>query len=299
MTTTDQLAQPRIGFLGPGAMGAGMVSRMQTQGHHINIYARNAAKVTDLLTGGATFFQQPVDLVASSDIVLGCLLDTNVIREIYLGTAGIAYSARPGQIFVEHATFDPSLAQEIATVLQERGAQFIDAPVSGGPAGAANGTLVAMIGADATVITTIAPVLGMYCANLKHAGGVGAGLRLKLINQLLVSVHAVAAAEAAALVQANGIDPLVAHEALMGGWAASTMLDLQLPKACAQDFESGGAAIGGLIEVQKLVSDFCAQSDIHSNLLGPVKQVFANAVEHGHGDSGLPALVSQYPSTTK
>ncbi|WP_146111873.1 NAD(P)-dependent oxidoreductase [Arthrobacter sp. MYb227] len=296
METTPLTTTLKLGFLGPGAMGTGMISRLQSHGHTVNVFARNPQKISELLAGGATFYPHPVQLVLDSDVVLGCLLDTAVIREIYLGSDGIAQHAREGQIFVEHATFAPALAQEISEALEARGAHFIDAPVSGGPVGAAQGTLVTMLGGQAQTVQDIRPILGMYCARIKHVGAIGAGLRLKLINQLLVSVHAVAAAEASALVLENGIDPTIAHEALMGGWAASTMLDIQLPKACASEFESDGAAIGGLIEVQNLVADFCAESNFSSRLLGPVKDVFAQAVADGHEASALSALVTQFPT---
>lgn len=288
------IATPVIGFLGPGAMGAGMVTRLLAAGYSVNVWARNPAKIAPLLDLGAALTKSPADLVGSSDIVLSCLLDSAVIREVYLEAEGAASAAREGQIFAEHATFEPALAVEISRALTDRGAGFLDAPVSGGPEGARSGALVTMVGGDEEVLERLRPVLESYCAKVKHAGPTGNGLRLKLINQLLVCTHAVAAAEASALVLRSGIDPVVAHEALMGGWAASTMLDLQLPKACDGDFDGGGAFIGGLLEVQRLISQFADQAGVNSALLDPVRGAFASAVDAGHGQHALAAMVTNY-----
>ncbi|WP_417219549.1 NAD(P)-dependent oxidoreductase [Arthrobacter sp.] len=287
-------ALPDVGFLGPGAMGSGMVFRLLEAGYQVRVWARNPQKLKPFTDAGATIGTTLEDVVGSSDIVLGCLLDTAVIRETYLGPGGIVESARPGQLFAEHATFDPDLAREILHALGERGANFADAPVSGGPRGAREGTLVSMIGADAPAMEALTPILDSYCSRLVHIGGIGSGLKVKLINQLLVSTHALAAAEAAALVHASGIDPEVAHNALMGGWAASTMLDMQLPAACAREFDGGGASIGGLIEVQRLVAALMAEADVDSALLDPTRRAFDTAVDAGHGGHSLAALVTNY-----
>lgn len=285
---------PHIGFLGPGAMGQGMVARLLDAGFEVDVYARNPKKVQALSAAGAVVGSDVRTVVDRADIVLGCLLDSQVITELYYGPEGIIERARPGQVFVEHATFDPALATRIAAELSAHGASFLDAPVSGGPAGALSGTLVTMVGGDPDVLERLGPVLGSYCAIIKLAGAVGSGLRLKLINQLLVSAHAVAAAEASSLVLRAGIDPATAHEALMGGWAASTMLDLQLPKSCAADYTSAGAAVGGLVEVQRLIAEMTAEYGFDSVLLGPVRRVFDATVRRGLGDGGLAALADCY-----
>lgn len=294
LDSTPETPLPRIGFLGPGAMGKGMVSRLLRAGFEVGVYARNPEKAAGLRDAGAVVSSDAGQVVDGSDIVLGCLLDSTVIGELYCGPGGIIERARPGQVFVEHATFDPALAARMAQELTARGASFLDAPVSGGPAGAMTGTLVTMVGGDPGVLEMVSPVVGSYCSIIKHAGAVGSGLRLKLINQLLVSAHAVAAAEASALVLRAGIDPATAHEALMGGWAASTMLDLQLPKACAADYSSTGAAVGGLVEVQRLIADMAEQYGFDSALLGPVRRVFDATVQRGLGNGGLAALADCY-----
>ncbi|GAA4380727.1 NAD(P)-dependent oxidoreductase [Paeniglutamicibacter cryotolerans] len=285
---------PALGFLGPGAMGKGMIARLVESGCPVNVYARDVAKAEKLLPAGASISSDPARVVEQSDIVLGCLLDSAVIGELYLGAAGIVETARPGQVFVEHATFDPGLSLRISKALAGRGAAYLEAPVSGGPEGARRGSLVTMVGGDAGVLERARPVLERYCSTIKHAGDVGAGLRLKLINQLLVSVHAVAAAEASALVLRLGIDPATAHGALMGGWAASTMLDKNLPAACASDFSSDGAAVSGLVEVQRLVAAMLEDQGVPSALLAPVREVFADAVDKGLGNGSLAGLVAHY-----
>lgn len=291
------MSRPTLGFLGPGAMGSGMVKRLLEAGEQVSIWARTPVKVQHLVDAGATLASSPAAVVESSDVVLGCLLDSEVIRAMYLGSPdeeGLVDRAKPGQVFVEHATFEPALALAVSTALSERGASFLDAPVSGGPAGAEAGTLVSMIGGSRETFEAVSSVLETYCARLKWAGGTGSGLRLKLINQLLVSVHAVAAAEASMLAMRHGIDGKTAHEALMGGWAASAMLDLHMPKTFANDFSSGGATIGGLLEVQRLVAGMVASADTASELLEPVRKVFDAVASSGRADDGFSSLVHHY-----
>ena len=283
----------RLGFVGPGAMGAPMVARLLEAGYDLTVWGRTPARLATLVELGARAADRPGDVLAA-DLVLGCLLDTDVVRERYLGTDGFVHHARSGQVFVEHGTFEPALAVQIGEALAAKGALFLDAPVSGGPDGAATGTLVAMVGGDSHALAQAEGVLSEYCARVVHAGPTGRGLMLKLVNQLLVAVNSVATAEASALVTRLGIDPAAAHDGLMGGWAASRMLDLQMAKAVAGDFSGGGSGIGKFLDVIGLVPGLLASARMPSELFSVVETVFRSTVNDGHADDSFAALVTHY-----
>ena len=298
-STIAQRADPdnmssTIGFLGAGQMGAGMVQCLLKRGHRVIVWSRTPARHRALEESGAELSASIADTTRESDIVLGCLRNTDVTHECYLGNAGVLASSRPGQIIVEHGTFDPALAVEIAANATLRECRFLDAPVTGGPDRARSGELVTMVGGEQGAFDTVRETLGAYCRQVVHVGVSGTGSRLKLINQLLVSIHVVAAAEASALVLREGIDPVIAHAVLMGGWAASAMLDRGLPRACAGDFLGSGATVEKLVEVQPLISELLRSAGVESQLFGPARAMFDATALAGGADFDLSAIVMRY-----
>lgn len=280
-----------IGFLGPGAMGAGMVSRLLDAGHRPLVCARDPRRIAGLLERGAEFVGDAAVLAARSDIVLSCLRDSAVVTEVVLSPGGVADALRTGSVLVEHGTISPALAERLDARLRERGAGFLDAPVSGGPEGARSGTLAVMVGGAAADLDRVRGIIESYAGTLAHVGGVGAGQRLKLINQLLVGVHAAAAAEAAALVMRTGIDPAEARRVLGAGWAASTQLDRVLVPAVEQRFDADGAALGGMVEVLRLVAELAADNRVSTPQLHTAREAFAARAVTG-GELGFAALIT-------
>lgn len=280
-----------VGFVGPGNMGAPMVGRLLDAGHPVTIWARDPARCAPLLERGAQLATKLRDLASRSEVVVSCVANPGVLETLYLGEGGLLDGARADQVFVDHTTTPPRIAETIAAASAARGASFLDAPVSGGPQGAAAGALVAMVGGSASALEAARPVLAVYASAIHHCGATGSGQALKLINQFLVIVQAVAAGEAAGLVDAHGIDADTARRALGGGWAASTMLDLVLPRALARDTTSDGATLGALADVGELVMTFLAETSAPSILLGSATAALAQSVSRGGRDQGLGALL--------
>jgi 3-hydroxyisobutyrate dehydrogenase-like beta-hydroxyacid dehydrogenase len=275
-------------------MGAGMVRNLLRHGHPVTVWERTPGRHDALRALGAAVAPTVAEVVRDADVVVGCLLDTAVTRDVWLGDGGVVASARAGQTLAEHGTFDPALAPEIANAAAARGCAFLDAPVSGGPERAADGTLVTMLGGDRAAADGVRDLLACYCAQATWVGPSGGGQRLKLVNQFLVSVHVAAAAEASALVLRAGIDPAVAHAVLMGGWAASAMLDRGLPRAAAGDFADSGAPVGRILEAQGMIDAMLADAGVRSRLFPPTRAAFDHAVAQGASTLDLSALVLQY-----
>ena len=267
-----------------------MVRRLIDAGHEVHVWARRREAVAELVTQGAQDAGSPEGAVAKADIVVGCLLGDEVVRAIYAGPEGLLVRARPGQLFIEHATFSVNLAKQLSAAATHRGAWFLDAPVSGGPAGAADGTLACMIGGEHTQIDRARAILDAYCGRVFEAGTSGAGSTLKLINQLLVSVHSLVATEAAAMIRMAGLDPKIAHTALLAGWGGSVMLDLLLPRALADELDGEGATIGGLLPVLELVQEQANVLGVQSRTLSAASEALRVAA-HTHADAGLAALI--------
>jgi len=285
-----------VGFVGLGVMGSAMATRLLHAGRPVVVWNRDRAKADRLVALGAYACDNPAEVARAAGRVFGCLLDTVAVEQVYAGPGGLLEGVHPGHVLVEHATFAPSAARALHGEVARRGGQFLDAPVTGGPDGAAAGTLTAMVGGDQTALDTVAEPLGAYAAHVVRVGEVGAGLALKLCNQLLVSCHLAAAAEAAALIDRLGLQPEVCERVLGSGWAASTMLTRTLPRAATRNYASGGATVGGFVEVQQLVGALARDCGVTLAAFPAAVSLFDLGVRHGWAGSD-PAVLTElaYP----
>ena len=281
-----------VGFVGLGQLGGRMVRRLVDAGRPVVAWTRTPAEKS--VPRGVELVATPAEVAIRSRVVIGCLLDDAAIERTYLDPDGLLSAVRPGTVLVEHGTFSPSLARELAKQSATVGAEFLDIPVTGGPDGADAGTLIGMAGGSAIVLDEVRPVLSAYTSRVHYVGGPGSGARLKLVNQMLVTVHMAAAAEAAALLMRTGIDGTAATVVLGGGWASSVMLERSLPRALASDFTASGATIGGLIHVQRLIREAFDDAGVVPRLLEPARAVFDAAVAAGLAQSDPAALVDVY-----
>ncbi|MGW3150293.1 NAD(P)-dependent oxidoreductase [Streptomyces sp. NPDC001177] len=285
---------PRVGFVGAGVMGLPMARHLLAAGYPVAVYARTPSKVAALARAGATLVDTPARLAAENDVIIGCLLDEKAVRAVYHGTEGVLAQVRAGHLLVEHGTFAPRVAHSLAVRAAELGAGFVDAPVTGGPQRAREGRLTGMAGGRLEHLDAVRPLLGAYCSELIHVGPTGAGLQVKLVNQLLVSIHVAAAAEAAALLGRLGLDAEQSKKVLMSGWAASTMLDYCLPAALVPTTVASGATIGGLSSVQRPVAELCTELGLPSPVFHTARQVFTELARSGGSALDLAQLARAY-----
>jgi 2-hydroxy-3-oxopropionate reductase len=218
-------------------MGAPMARNLLKHGYPTTVWARRPEAMAPLLTAGATAAESVTQLAAASDIVITMVTDTRAVEDVVFGARGIAHGARPGALVIDHSTIDPDGARQIARRLLAQGVEMLDAPVSGGGSAAEAGTLAIMAGGSTTAFDRAHPVLSCYAKSIVHIGPSGAGQVAKACNQICTIVNQLGAAEAMLLAERAGVDPRKVKEALMGGFAASRMLDLQAPKMIAREFE--------------------------------------------------------------
>ncbi|GGH91327.1 2-hydroxy-3-oxopropionate reductase [Pseudomonas fluvialis] len=229
---------PSLGFAGIGLMGLPMCRRLLVAGYPLRVWNRSADKCLPLLQEGAGRVETPAELCADAEVVMLCLADTAAVREVVFGADGLVESARPGQLLVDFSSLEPAATREMAEeLLQRTGMHWLDAPVSGGTAGAEAGSLAIMAGGRADDVQRVRPILAHLGQRLTHMGEVGAGQVSKVCNQMLVACNALVIAEVVALAERSGVDASLLASALAGGFADSKPLQILAPQMAASQFE--------------------------------------------------------------
>jgi 3-hydroxyisobutyrate dehydrogenase-like beta-hydroxyacid dehydrogenase len=229
----------KLGFIGLGVMGRPMALNLMKHGHEMGVYARRAEAAKPLTDAGARRYQTPAELAAACDVVFTMVTASHDVEQVALGDGGVIHGARRGSVLVDMETISPSVARSIAQALGAKGVDMLDAPVSGGPMGAEQATLSIMAGGKPGVFERVKPLFGCLGKTIIHMGDHGAGQSTKACNQLLLLVTAEGAAEALALAARCGLEPAKVREILLGGVAASRVLDLFGKRMVERDFAAG------------------------------------------------------------
>lgn len=230
--------RPSLGFAGIGLMGLPMCRRLLAAGYPLTVWNRNPAKCAALVEAGARQVASPAELCEHADIVMLCLADTTVVREVVFGEGGIVEGAKTAQLLVDFSSLEPTATREMAAQLAQRaGMSWLDAPVSGGVVGAEAGSLAIMVGGAAADLERVRSVLLSLGQRVTHMGGVGAGQVTKACNQMIVACNALVIAEVVALAEQAGVDASLIAEALAGGFADSKPLQILAPQMAESRFE--------------------------------------------------------------
>ena len=231
----------RVGYIGLGIMGSGMARNLLKAGFTLTVWNRDPAKAQALAAEGAAVGSDPADVAARSDIVITCVSDTPDVEAVLLGDAprGAIHGLRPGSLVIDMSTISPQATRMISEKLAARGVGMLDAPVSGGSEGAARGTLSIMIGGEAEQVARARPLFEAMGKAITHVGGHGDGQMVKLVNQILVVVNALAMSEALLFAQAGGLDLRKTLDAVKAGAAGSWMLSNRGPQILDRDFRPG------------------------------------------------------------
>ncbi len=229
----------KIGFIGLGIMGQGMVHNLLKAGFEVHIWNRTSSKMDALVEVGAHPASSPADVAAHSSIMITCVSDTADVEEVILRENGIVFGAKAGDLVIDCSTISPQATQRIAAILAQKEVNMLDAPISGGSEGAAKGTLSIMVGGEADQFARALPVFEAMGKTITHVGGTGAGQTVKLVNQILVVINMMAVSEALLFAQAGNLDLQKTLEAVSGGAAGSWMLSNRGPQVVARDWRPG------------------------------------------------------------
>lgn len=220
--------QKRVGICGIGTMGTQIALRLLERGHSVTAWNRTPSKLAAVIAAGAAVADAPARL-ADCDVVLLCLLDAGSVEDVVFGPEGVSQS-RSAPDIVDHSTIDPDRTRLLAMRFHAATTRdWFDCPVSGGPAAARSGELAVMAGGSAATFEHVRPVLEAYSRSISLLGPAGCGQTAKMCSQTIAAAHLAAVAEAVALAEAAGLDPLALQAALEGGLADSPLLRLFLP----------------------------------------------------------------------
>ena len=276
-----------VAFIGLGKMGSPMAARLLQAGHKVYAFNRSRPAVDALAKQGAYPTASAAEAAANGEVVLTALPTPQTVEDVY---RQLAVGARRGQIYADHSTVSLGLNRRCAELLAARGAQFLDAPVSGGPAGAQAGTLTVMVGGDKAAFEAALPVFQAFGKNIRLCGGTGAGQAVKLVNQLLVGVHTAAIAEAAVLGARLGADPKTVLEVIGTSFGGSTMMTRNLPRFISRDF-SAATSVRLLLKDLGIIHDEAKSGNVPLLLGAIAEQRFLEAFGRGFADEDMAALV--------
>lgn len=279
-----------IGFIGLGIMGQGMAQNLLKAGFPLWVWNRTAARMEPLVAAGALVGSSPAGVAAECEIIITCVSDTPDVEAVVLGPDGVIHGAKPGSLLIDCSTISPQATKQIAGRLAEKGMHMLDAPISGGSEGAANGTLSIMVGGEAAQFERARPVLEAMGRTITHVGGAGAGQTVKLVNQILVVGTMQAVGEALLFAEAGGLDLEKTLAAVSGGAAGSWMLSNRGPQVIVRDFRPGFT-----IDLQqkdlRLVLEAADQMGIPLPGTGMIFQLYRSLQRLGLGAEGNHALV--------
>ncbi|MGM0691828.1 MAG: NAD(P)-dependent oxidoreductase [Pseudomonadota bacterium] len=289
------MTQPRLGFIGIGLMGNPMTRRLLAAGFDVTVWNRTPAKAAPLGEAGARIAGSIAELMEAVDVVLLCLANTDVVEEVVFGDGGVAQHGRAGQRLVDLSSSDPAATRDFADWLEsECGMRWVDAPVSGGVAGAEAGSLATMCGGDAEDIAAIRPLLAPLSSRVTHMGPVGSGQVTKVCNQMVVGCQAAVLAEMVALAEASGVDAGRLTEALAGGFADSKPFRILTPRMAASDFADPPWHLRTLLKDLDMAVAQSQRRHSATPMSGLAAQLMRAQAGRGHAEHDPAILVEAY-----
>jgi 2-hydroxy-3-oxopropionate reductase len=228
-----------IGFIGVGIMGLPMAGHLQAAGHSLLLYRHRSPLPESLLAGGAVECRTLKEVAQRAELIITMLPDTPDVEQVLFGAEGIAAGLSRGKTVMDMSSISPIRTREFAARIAELGCDYVDAPVSGGQVGAQNATLTIMVGGTAEAFARVRPILAVMGKNITHVGDVGSGQTCKVANQIIVALNIEAVAEALLFAAKAGADPARVREALMGGFAASRVLEVHGERMIKRTFDPG------------------------------------------------------------
>ena len=281
----------KVGFIGLGRMGLPMSHRLLQAGFDLTVHNRSQGKVQEIAGAGAHAAASAAQVAREADVVLACLPDVATSEAIFLGDDGVIANARPGQVLVDHSTVGLSTSKACAAAAEAKGARFLDAPISGGTERAIDGSLTIMAGGPKEAYEVALPVFQAMGATVCYLGPTGTGTVAKLVNQLLVGIHSVAAAEAMLLGAKSGADPAMIFEVVNSGWGQSFMLGRNAPVMLDRDFEGVRTQIKVFLKDMGLIQELVRDLDMRAPGADLAYQIINRSVEQGLGDLDIGAIV--------
>ncbi|MDF0546291.1 2-hydroxy-3-oxopropionate reductase [Sphingobium sp. H39-3-25] len=279
-----------IAFIGTGIMGRPMASHLQNAGHALRLAPHRSPAPEELVAGGAHVAASIAAAVAGADVVVTMLPDTPDVEQALFGEAGVAANLKPGALVIDMSSIDPIATRSFAARIADAGAQYIDAPVSGGEVGAKAASLTIMIGGSEADVARALPLFEVMGKNITRVGDVGCGQIAKVANQIIVALNIEAVGEALLFASKAGADPAKVRQALMGGFAASRVLEVHGERMIKRTF-APGFRIALHQKDLGLALDAARSLGMALPNTASTAQLMSTCIGHGGGDWDHSALV--------
>jgi 3-hydroxyisobutyrate dehydrogenase len=285
----------KIAFLGLGVMGAPMARHLAAAGHEVTVYNRTAARATDwVATHGGRTAASPAEAAEGQDAVLTCVGNDDDLAAVMLGEQGAFGAMRAGAVYIDHTTVSADIARRLAGEAERRGVHSVDAPVSGGQAGAENGKLSIMCGGSAEALALAEPLMHAYAARIVHVGGPGTGQTTKMVNQICIAGVLQGVSEGLRFAQASDLDLGKVFEAISGGAAQSWQMVNRWPTMAKDEFDFG-FAIDWMRKDLGLALDEANRNGALLPMTALVDQFYAEVQRMGGARQDTSALVRRLP----
>lgn len=279
-----------IGFIGLGLMGKPMSLNLLRAGYPLVVHSRSPGPVLEVEKEGAVKASSPKEVAARASVVITMLPDTPDVELVLRAENGVFAGMRPGCLIIDMSTISPVAARHLAAEAETRGGQMLDAPVSGGDIGAINATLSIMVGGPEEAFDRALPLLQALGKSIVHVGGPGAGQICKACNQIVAAMTLQAVSEALVLARKAGVDPAKVREALLGGFAASRILDVHGQRMLDRSFRPG---FRSRLHAKDLNIALATGREYGAPLPGTAQalELYKSLLAAGHGDDDNSALV--------
>ena len=279
----------KIGWIGTGLMGNPMAKHLVNAGYKLNVYNRTKQKAEELVSMGTIWYDTPADIAANSEVIITMIGFPKDVEECYFGDQGIFRQVKKGTILIDMTTTKPSLAVKISEESEKAGAEFIDAPVSGGQVGAINASLSIMIGGKKEVVDSVLPIFQVFGKNMVYQGKAGAGQHTKMCNQITIAGTMIGVCEGLIYGVKAGLDLNTMLESIAKGAAACWTLDVLAPKIVKGDY-SPGFSVDNFVKDLTIGLEEAEAMKLSLPGLALVKQLYLSIQAMGKGSSGTQAL---------
>lgn len=288
----------KVGFIGVGNMGRPMATNLLKAGYEVYVYDLSEAAVEAMAALGAKPCKTNLELAASVDAVFTSLPNAAIVESVMTGANGVFSACREGTVIIDMSSVAPSTTRKMAKIAAEKGVKYVDAPVSGGTAGAAAGTLTVMVGADDETFERILPILQVIGKNIYHVGGTGLGDAIKIVNNLLLGCNMAALAEALVLGVKCGLAPETMHEIISASSGGSYALNAKMKKFIMAGEFSGGFMVDLQYKDLGLALDAGRDTSVPLPMTAIATQVFESARASGLGKEDISAIIKVWETMT-
>lgn len=288
----------KIGFIGVGAMGKPMAQNLLKADYQVYVYDLIAANVQQLSEQGAISCSSGNEVATRADLIITSLPNAKIVETVMTGPKGVIAACQPGSVIMDMSSVAPETTRQMAKLAENRQVKYIDAPVSGGVAGAQAGTLTIMVGSDVETFERIKPVLQVLGKNIYHVGEAGLGDAIKIVNNLLLGCNMAALAEALVLGVKCGLTPEIMQEVIKVSSGRSYAFEAKMEKFILADAFEGGFAVDLQFKDLGLAMDAGKDVSMPLPITAAASQVFATARAKGLNRQDISSIIKVWEDLT-